>query len=196
MAQKRTLYATAMEAVEFALTNLHTSTVARVTAVNDTTIDVKPVVNRLVNGREVEMPVFPDVLPLTLQGGGSYIKFPVSVGDSAILIFCERSFDRWYSGDGDGLPYEQRMHDYSDAVAIVGLNPEASAIANVDTTAINGDVNMTGNMDIQGDVSIEGDMSVSGTITCAKLVVNGIDFSTHTHTGDDGGSTSAPLPQG
>lgn len=192
MAMKRTLFATAMEAVEFALTNLHTSTVGRVTAVNGTTIDVKPVVNRLVDGVEREMPVFPEVLPLTLQGGGSYIKFPIAVGDSVLLIFCERSFDRWYASDGDGLPYEQRMHDYSDAVAIVGMNPAASAIGNVATTAINGDVNMVGNLDLTGDVVIDGDLSVSGTITCKKMVVDGIDFGTHVHTGDDGGTTSGP----
>lgn len=186
MALKRTLFSTTREVIDFALSNLHTSTIARVVAVNESTVDVQPVISRQVGSEEVTPPVFPDVILFTLQGGSSFIKLPINVGDSVLLVMSERSFDRWYSGDGDGLPYEYRMHDYSDAIAIGGLNPEASAIANVDTTTINGDVNMNGTL------NIDGDLNVTGTITCKKLVVDGIDFATHTHTGDDGGSTSPP----
>ena len=154
-----------------AMSNLHTATIARVTAVNSNTIDCKPVINRVVNGTNIELPVFAEVPLVVLQGGGSYTSYPIAVGDYCLILFAERCFDRWYSGDDFVEPAEFRMHDYSDGFAIVGINPLASAVAIPDVITQEGDTeqignyNHTGNRDQVGNQTVDGDHSVTGKLT-------------------------------
>lgn len=184
MADKKQLTNSIAAALDNALANLHTMTVARITAVNATTVDCQPVINRTVNGESVELPVFVDVPPISLQGGSSYIAFPLAVGDYCLLFFAERCFDRWYEGDDFALPAEYRMHDYSDGFALVGVNNRAGGIdIPTETTQVVGDLNITG------------DLNVTGRITCANLTVGGIDFLTHVHPENDSGGPTGP-PQG
>lgn len=127
-----------MTAIDTALANVHTITIAKVTKVNDTTINCRPVMNRVVNGESVELPEFIEVPPITLQGGASYVALPVAVNDYCVLMFTERCFDRWYDGKDFRSPAEARMHDYSDGLALVGVNPLSAAIAIPEETTING----------------------------------------------------------
>ena len=113
------------DAIGEALSNLHTATIAKVTAVQEKTISVQPVINRVVDGKSIQLPQFTKVPPLFMQGGGSYTAHPIAVGDYCLLILTERCFDRWYSGSDFQDPAEFRMHDYSDGIAIVGINPTA-----------------------------------------------------------------------
>lgn len=193
-------------AIKQALSNLHTSVIAKVTAVNDSTINCKPVVNRVVEDESVELPDFFEVPVVTLQGGGSYTIHPISVGDYCLLIISERCFDRWYGGQDYKDPLEFRMHDYSDALAIVGLNPLASAITIPSETKENGnrtqignythtgdrtqdgnivltgDYTQIGDMEVTGDVLITGNLTVTGTISAGNFT--GIGGGTMTSTSD------------
>lgn len=167
-----------------ALANLHTVTIAVVTAVNDTTIDCQPVINRQVNGESKRLPVFIEVPPIFMQGGSSYTAHPIAVGDYCLLLVTERCYDNWYAGSDFLSPLEMRMHDYSDGFALVGINPQASAIqipdvitqigdtfqqgdyvheGNRDQT---GDYNLTGDQVVNGDVTINGNLTVNGDINC------------------------------
>jgi len=50
-----------------------------------------------------------------------------------------------------------------------------------------------GNMTINGDMAINGNMTTSGNgVVSGSLSIGGIDFSSHTHTGDSGGTTGVP----
>lgn len=69
----------------------------------------------------IDCPVF------TLQGGGGYLQMPIAAGDNCILLFSDRSIDEWYQNGQEALPANTRMHDASDAIAIVGLNPLSSS---------------------------------------------------------------------
>lgn len=194
MSAKNQLVDTINDAIEFALANLHTATIARVVAVASTTIDVQPVINRVVNGESIPLPVFTKVPPVFMQGGGSYTAHPIAVGDYCLLVFTERCFDRWYEGQDNRRPAEFRMHDYSDGLAIVGVNPRAGALTipsviqqtgdtnqdgnythqgnrtQVGDYDLTGDYTQVGNMTIQGDVEITGDVQVNGNITCTGTV--------------------------
>ena len=180
-----------MEAIAHALSNVHTSSIARVTAVGAKTISCRPVVNRVVDGVSIQLPEFVDVPVLFMQGGGSYTAYPVAVGDYALLIFTERCFDRWWGGQDYQSPPELRMHDYSDGIAIVGVNPLAGALTIPttikqvgDTVQIGdythtgdrtqtgdythtGNLTRTGNMTVTGDLDLTGDINVTGNITCS-----------------------------
>ena len=185
--QLNQLLDTIMLALDSALANVHTATVAKVTAVNASTINCQPVMTRVVNGQSIELPEFAEVPPVVLQGGGSYTAYPIAVGDYCLLIFTERCFDRWYHGQDDLPPLEARMHDYSDGFAIVGINPLAGAVPIPATIEQIGEAHYTGPQVIVGDVTVTGNVDVDGEVTA-----NGIALSTHIHPDPQGGSTGGP----
>jgi hypothetical protein len=184
-------------AIEEALSNTHTSTIAKVTKINGSTIDAKPVFKRVINDTEVELPVFTEIPILTLQGGSNYRIMPIAVGDYALLIFAERCIDDWYFGADNKKPREYRIHDYSDAIAIVGLNNINNAISipsghekvngDIVHTGDNtqtGDYNITGNQIIEGNYTQEGNMTIEGNFTLTgEMQVNGNITCTGTITG-------------
>lgn len=174
-----------LDAIDEALSNIHTIVVARVTKVNTNTINAKPVTNRLVDGKSIELPEFPQIPLITLQGGASYIHYPVTVGDYCLLLVSERSFDKWYHGKDDDIPDELSMFDYSDCFAIVGINPLGKAIPIPTVTTMEGDVIQngdyvhngnrvqTGNFTQTGDFTITGNIQVNGNITCTGTISAG-----------------------
>ena len=161
--------------INTALANMHTCTIAKVTAVNETTIDCKPVFNRLDKDQEIELPVFAEVPIINLQGGASYHAFPIIIGDYALLFFTERCFDGWYNGQDDVLPLEYRMHDYSDGFALVGINNLGGAITIPLVIQQTGDTNQDGDYTHQGKRTQEGDYDLTGN----KIHDGDVD-----HTGD------------
>ena len=187
------------DAIGEALSNLHTATIAKVTAVQEKTISVQPVINRVVDGKSIQLPQFTKVPPLFMQGGGSYTAHPIAVGDYCLLILTERCFDRWYSGSDFQDPAEFRMHDYSDGIAIVGINPTAGALtipsviqqtgdANADGDHTHqGDRTQTGNQTIIGDLHVDGNVTVTGNITCLGTIAAG------NYTGLAGGAMTASV---
>lgn len=172
--------------------DLHTATIAKITTVNETTINCQPVINRMMDGRSIKLPEFIEV-PLEInQGGGSYTSYPVAVGDYCILYVMERCFDSWWNGQDFVSPIDARMHDYSDCFAKVGVNPKSSSIPiptkitqKGDTLQIGdyeheGDLHQVGNVLLEGDIDITGDytqtgaMNVTGNVTITgNLTVNG-----------------------
>jgi hypothetical protein len=191
MSQKRQLLDAMDGAIQFALSNLHTATIGRVVAVSAKTIDVQPVISRVVDKQSIPLPVFTKVPPLFMQGGTSHTTYPIAVGDYCLLIITERCFDRWYEGQDSQSPAEMRMHDYSDGVAIVGLNPRASALTIPSVIQQTGDTNQDGNYTHQGnrvqvgdhtqtgdhvqvgDFTLTGNMTVNGNITCTGTISAG-----------------------
>jgi len=160
------------DALITALANTHTITIGRITAVNATTIDVQPVIQRVVDGVPVTLCVFPAVPPVFLQGGSSYDAHPIAVGDYCLLLVAERCFDRWYAGADNVPPLEQRMHDYSDCFALVGVNPASMAktipatITRFGDSTVTGDWVHVGNYDLTGGLTVIGDTN-SMTYTVA-----------------------------
>ena len=200
MTAKRELTDVLNDAIGEALSNLHTATIAKVTGVQAKTISVQPVINRVVAGRSIELPEFTMVPPVFMQGGGSHTAYPIAVGDYCLLILTERCFDRWYDGADFQSPAEFRMHDYSDGLAIVGVNPLASAITIPSVIQQTGDTNQDGDytrqgslvqqgdMEITGDFILNGDMQVNGNITCSGTIsagnFSGLGGGTMTSTSD------------
>ena len=199
MTAKRELTDVLNDAICEALSNLHTATIAKVTAVQEKTISVQPVINRVVDGNSITLPQFTKVPPLFMQGGGSYTAHPIAVGDYCLLILTERCFDRWYSGADFQDPAEFRMHDYSDGIAIVGINPLAGALTIPDVIQQTGDTNQDGDYTHQGDrtqtgdqtvignLHVDGNVTVTGNITCQGTIAAG------NYTGLAGGAMTASV---
>lgn len=169
--ENKQLIDTMAKAIKQALSNVHTATIAKITKVNAKTINCQPVINRVVRGVSIELPEFVEVPPLFMQGGGSYTAHPIAVGDYCLLIFTERCFDRWYGGQDFKSPLELRMHDYSDGIAIVGINPLQAAITIPGIIQQTGDTNQDGNYthqgnyDLTGDFTLVGDLDITGGVT-------------------------------
>lgn len=157
------------QAINESLANLHTCTIAKVTAVNAKTINCKPVTNRLVDGKSIELPDFIEVPIIVLQGGGSYLHFPIAIGDYALLFFTERCFDGWWNGQDFTKPLEYRMHDYSDGIAIVGINNLAGSFTIPSVIQRTGDTNQDGDITHQGDRNQTGDVIHTGDKTQTGL---------------------------
>lgn len=189
MSDRLQLLDTLMAAIDTALANVHTATVAKVTAVNAKTIDCQPVIQRVVDGKFRDLPVFLDVPPIFLSGGSSALRMPIVAGDYCLLIFTERAYDRWWAGQDMRPPVEMRMHDYSDGFAIVGIKPESSALSIPGVTTFDGD------LVVDGDLNVTGNIIAGGTVTASVDVIGGgISLKTHTHTGvtPGGGMTGPP----
>lgn len=149
------------DAMITALANTHTIVIAKVTSVGSTTIDAQPVIQRVVDGQAVTLPVFPSIPPVFLSGGASYDAHPITVGDYCLLLVSERCFDRWYGGADNVPPIEQRMHDYSDCFALVGVSPSSMAKTIPATIERFGDSTVTGDWTHTGNYTLIGNLDVS-----------------------------------
>ncbi|HEN3287560.1 TPA: Gp138 family membrane-puncturing spike protein [Yersinia enterocolitica] len=155
--------------VDFALADVHTIVVAKITSVNDKTIGCKPVINRVVKGDGHQLPEFIEVPPVILQGGDSYIAEPIAAGDYCLVLISERCYDAWYAGSDFVPPLEMRMHDYSDGFALCGVNPLSTAISIPKINRM-----MMGNTDHEGDLVLTGNITQSsGITTLESCVVHG-----------------------
>lgn len=169
-----------MQGIMNALADTHTIIIGQIEKVNQTTIDVQPVIARNVNGKEEPLPVFPDVPVVNFLGGTSSIQMPLAKGDDCILFVSERCFDGWYHGNKNQKPMHPRMFDYSDCVAFVGLKNKAGELDIPDRIKMVGDTLQIGDYEHQGDREqtgnyiLTGDFTINGhTIKNGNLTVNG-----------------------
>jgi len=88
----------------------------------------------------------------------AYIHLPIKKGDLGMAVFCERSIDKWLSGEGQIVsPEDPRHHSLSDAFFIPGVLPFSQAIQGLngnDLTIANDQIKIT--LYPEGKVSIEG----------------------------------------
>lgn len=81
------------------------------------------------HNQSASYPVLSDVPVFILQGGGSWIEFPISKGDPCLVFFSDRDIDTWWTSGNETTPNSLRKHDLSDCIAVVGLNPKANPLA-------------------------------------------------------------------
>lgn len=86
---------------------------------------VKISINRVVNETEVEYPILDGIQVIFPRSGAHGITFPLEKGDGVLLLFSERSLERWRTTGPGNPPYDARRFDLNDAVAIPGMFPTA-----------------------------------------------------------------------
>ena len=175
------------QAMESFITSLGFGNIARVTKVNQKTINCKVVINKYVNNQEMEFPEFVEVPLVKLYGGNTSLRMPIAVGDYCYLFINERCFDSWHAGQDFVRPREFRYLDYSDAIALVGIRPDEQDY-DIPTTATfqgdlihNGDLTHTGDTTQTGDVEQTGNSTITGNETITQLLTaNQIAFGSAT----------------
>lgn len=161
---KPTLESTILNSIRGSLVDTHTTLIAKITKVNQKTIDCKPVISRLVNDKTVDLPVFIEVPVINFLGGSSSIQMPLAVGDYAVLFVVERCFDEWYSGNDFKPPLEARIHDYSDCIALVGLKNMSGELDIPTVITMLGDTYQEGDYVHLGNRTQTGDYDLTGNI--------------------------------
>ena len=131
-------------AMEYAVGEVHTALPGRIETWDPVTqkANIKPLIQRLVateSGEELveALPVLPQVPVIFPRTAAYHITFPVAAGDHVLLVFNERSIDKFIAGNGEDTdPDEYRMHDLSDAVAFLGFYPDAKAISELSADSL------------------------------------------------------------
>lgn len=99
---------------------------------------------KIENGSEsevlVDYPILLDCPAVVIGGGPFSIKMPITKGDECLILFNDRSIDKWFqSGQVTSLD-SSRMHSFSDAFVLVGLHSTANPLVGYDPSmAIMGD---------------------------------------------------------
>lgn len=112
------------------------------------------------DGNTDPLPVVSNIPVLFHRANKAFITMPIVVGDSVLLIFSDRSIDRWKVKGGLVDPNDARIHDLTDAFAIPGGYPSGSVIEQtVDTEAIQiGNDKTTMKIHPDGKLQVENDM--------------------------------------
>ena len=76
-----------------------------------------------------ERPLLVSCPVMVLSGGPGYLTMPIAKGDTCIVLFNDREIDNWFHNGGIQAPETNRMHDLSDAIAIVGIRNMQNKIA-------------------------------------------------------------------
>ena len=139
---------------------------------------------------------------IVMGGGGSYTTYPITTGDTCLILFCDRDIDGWLeSGQLTNPPASGRLHDLSDAVAIVGLSPVSKPITNyfagVKLYYAGGyiTIDKSGNINVNGGGNITL-QSLLGTILLKclnNLTIEGLQVIINPLGGNVGIGTATPL---
>lgn len=81
---------------------------------------------RKINGEIKSMPLLVDCPVVTIQGGGGALQMPIKTGDNCLVFFSDRNIDIWFESGIESVPEDNRKHDLSDGIALVGLNSQVS----------------------------------------------------------------------
>jgi len=131
-----------------------------------------------------EHPLILECPVMTMFGGDSFINMPIAAGDNCIVLFNDREIDNWLYNGGLQTPTTARVHDISDAIAIVGIRHYQNSIAQFLANGIRISFSANSRMDFtddeinsiaglfthNGDVFIDGSLTLSG-----RMYGNSID---------------------
>lgn len=132
-----TLAEAVRSAVHAGAAQLHVALPAIIQAYHpaEQTVDVQPSLKlaRELEDDTIAAEAVPTIyrVPVQFPGGGGYVlTFPVAVGDACLLVFTDRSLDNWMGQSGQVVdPVDLRLHDLSDAVALLGVRTASGALS-------------------------------------------------------------------
>lgn len=100
-------------------------------------IDVRPYFkNKYPDGAELDMPIIYNVPVANLRSESAIISMPLKKGGKVMLLFSDRSLEKWLSSGKRQNPEDTRSHHISDAIAYPGLYPFSESIPLANDTDI------------------------------------------------------------
>lgn len=104
------------------MANLNCHQVGEIVSFNagNQTAEISVKMTYVVNDEILEYPLLIDCPCVVLGGGKGRVTFPITAGDSCLVLFNDRDIDNWFSSGQKMPPRTDRKHSFSDAIAIVG----------------------------------------------------------------------------
>lgn len=141
-----------------------------------------------------EYPLILECPVMTLFGGDAFISMPIQSGDNCIVLFNDRDIDTWVNNGNGSSPTTARLHDISDALAIVGIRPLTNSITNVLEDGIRIFYNENASIDLTNSgIVINGNVTVNGILR-TDYAGTQIEYNTHTHSGVEAGGSNTGQP--
>ncbi len=109
-------------------------------------------------GETLRLPVLTGVPLVQISTGSAGLVLPVAPGDFVLVLFAQRSIDRWLSTGNRETSGDERTHAMSDAIAIAGLQPFNQSHSDGDGVVVFNDqikMRMDGNKVAIGTVTVE-----------------------------------------
>lgn len=85
------------------------------------------------NGKLLDYPVLVDCPVVILSGGTAALTMPIAANDDCLILFNDRDIDLWFSSGQVGELASQRLHSFSDAIALVGLKSTLNSLDDYDS---------------------------------------------------------------
>lgn len=153
------------DTIQNEITTVHTAALGKVESYDaaEGTATVLPLATGYIAGRFVDYPRLYKVPVVMPRLGDISVTYPVKKDDVVLLVFCERSLNRWMESDVE----EIGAFSFKNAIAIPGFafgvtGNEADATTNRKVIVANGSTSI----EVQPDkVVINGDLKVNGTIS-------------------------------
>lgn len=126
-----TLAKVLQDVLESRLCDLHTALPGEVVSYDSATMlaTIKPLLKRkYATGELVSLPNIQNVPVKHPRTVDAAIHLPIKKGDGVLLIFIERSIDKWITQGGEVSPEDPRKHSLSDAICIPGLFAQSNPI--------------------------------------------------------------------
>ena len=98
------------------------------------TVTVQPGIKRkyIKDDEVVNLPIINSVPVVFPRAGQAALTFPLKKGDECLLVFSQRSIERWKTQGGPVEAGDPRHHDMSDAFAIPGGYPFTKPLVGAD----------------------------------------------------------------
>lgn len=147
--------------------------VVGIDAADASVCDVRPIPGNLWTGRDSvqraeSYPVIQGVPLLFPRAGKFFVRMPVNVGDTVLLVFSMHAYDLWFlQGDTRPRQFHERTHDISDAIAIPGLYSAADGLASASATDM-----VIGHDDNGAQIKIKDDGTIELGSAAADFVAN------------------------
>lgn len=194
MSRTPTLAEVIRAALDARLVDVHTAIPAKVVRYDASKclVDAAPLVKAPVLAEDGStsfdaLPVVPNV-PVSFPGAGGFrVTFPISVGDTVLLVFSEASLERWLQFGGEVDPEDPRRFALSDAVAIPGLR----SFADVEAAATDAVVIESNGSDVRLGTKTANEALALASKVAIELDAIRTAFAAHTHV-----STVPPNPTG
>lgn len=110
-----------------------------------------------------------------------YITYPLKAGDECILLFSDREIESWFVNGNVNAEIYPRLHDLTDAIAIVGLRSLPNMISiltnalhlfygSSDIQILENQININSTLlNIVGNTAQTGNTTQTGAITATSL---------------------------
>jgi len=182
--------------IDMIMANVHTAMPGRIESYDAGTqlAKVKPLFNRKYTTETAakELPIISNVPVIFPRSARSFVRFPVAAGDTVLLIFCERSIDRWLERGGTVDPLDPEKFGLNGAVALAGLFSKSGKLsangANTSLEIANGtnyiEIKNDGELIFKnGAATFQMDASGNVKITATKITLE----SANVNLGDESG---------